>query len=250
MRISLKHLELLWSFTYAWLVIYERGIQKPLIEGTWTGTVDASDPVLQRALQLRNWSVSLQTQCTPWPQKLPSPCHYACEIEQWYGERANLIFQQAAAFLLGHEFAHAVGRHLDFAPTNAPDCDAIEAEQDADTAAFSSLVQSTDDETEKLSKSWAILSALLSSMYLGMEMRKSFVQKRHPPLHIRLSNFMQMLNFENENYRYYFPMMVCVVLEWALPELELIPRSAPKYEDADEAFDDTLARIARWVTQH
>ncbi|WGS50123.1 phage exclusion protein Lit family protein [Paraburkholderia sp. D15] len=250
MHISLKHLELLWSFTYSWMVIYERGIQTPLIEGKWVGEVDSSDPVLRRALRLRDWSASLQTRCTPWPQELPSPRSYACEIERWYGEKANLVFQQATAFLLGHEFAHAAGGHLDFVPANAPDCDAIEAEQDADVAAFSSLVESTDDDSEKLSKAWAILSALLSTMYLGEETRTPFVQKRHPPLHHRLSNFTRMLDFEKEQYRYYFPMLTCIVLEWALVELDSIPRSASLYEDAEEAFSDTLDRIENWIKQH
>ncbi|MBP0639870.1 phage exclusion protein Lit family protein [Cupriavidus sp. AcVe19-6a] len=250
MHISLKHLELLWSFTYSWMVIYERGIQKPLIEGNWIDEVDSSDPVLVRALQLRDWSASLRTRCTPWPQELPSPRNYACDIERWYGEKANLVFQQAAAFLLGHEFAHAVGGHLEFAHADAPDASAIEAEQDADVAAFSSIVEATDDESENLSKAWAILAALLTSMYLGKEPRTAFVQKRHPPLHHRLSNFMRMLDFEKEEYRYYFPMLTCVVLEWALDELGSIPRSASLYDDAEEAFSDTLDRIENWIGGH
>jgi hypothetical protein len=250
MCISVKHLELLWSFIYAWMVIYERGIQKSLIENTWNGQVDCSDPVLQRAQRLRDWSSSLQNQCTPWPQDLPSPSNYCFEIERIYGEKANSVFQRAVAFLLGHEWAHAVGGHLGFLPASAPDCDAIAAEQDADVTAFLSLVQSTDDEREKLSNALAILFTLLSTIFLGVEVRSPFVQKRHQPLHVRISNAMQMLNFKNESYCYYFPMLASVILEWALPELKSIPRSAAVYETAEDAFSDTLDRIEKWIHQH
>jgi len=247
MHIGLKHLELLWSFTYSWMVIYERGILTSPVEKTWDDHADISDPVLLRAICLRDWSASLQFRCTPWPEDLPSPCNYSNDIEEWYGGKANLVFQQAAAFLLGHEFAHAIGGHLDFAPADSPDCDAIEAENDADSAAFASIVEGIDDETEKLSKAWSILSAILSTIYLGKAVRTSFVQKRHPPVHHRLSNFLRMLDFKGEQYRYYFPTLACVVLNFALDELASIPRSASRYEDADELFDDTLNRIDRWI---
>lgn len=248
-HVSLKHLELLWSFAYSWMVIYEQGIQKPLIDGTWTGTVDASDPIVSRAMQLRDWGASLQTQCTSWPQGLPSPRDYACDIERWYGEKANLVFQEATAFLLGHEFAHAAGMHLDFLSPGSPDCDAIEAEKDADVAAFESVVNQSDDDLHKLSKAWAILTALLSSIYLGTDKRRPFVQKRHPPLHHRLSSLMGMLDFKAEQYRYYFPLLASLVLEFVLDELESIPRPVSMYEDAEEALEDTIERIERWVSQ-
>lgn len=250
-HVSLKHLELLWSFTYSWMVIYERGIQKPLIDGTWRDEVDLSDPILLRATKLRDWSASLRTVCTPWPQELPSPLHYACDVERWYGGKANLVFQEAVAFLLGHEFGHAKGQHHNFLK-NAPDCDAIEAEKDADVAAFESIVMSMDDEDARLSKAWSILSALLSSVYLCTDLRVAFVQRRHPPLHQRLATFLRMLNFGNEQYRYYFPNLTWLILESALDGLETVARSASleaPYEDAEEAFSDTLDRIERWVGQ-
>lgn len=247
MHVSLKHLELLWSFAYSWMVIFERGVQEPLIEQTWTGSVDASDPILFRAMQLRDWGGSLQTLCTSWPSDLPSPRNYACAIEQWYGEKANLVFQEAMAFLLGHEFAHATGQHLDFLAPGSPDCDAIEAEKDADVAAFESVVNQDDDDLGKLSKAWAVLTALLSSIYLGENKRKAFVQRRHPPLHHRVSSFMRMLAFKEEQHRYYFPMLASLVLEFALGELESVPRFAPMYENAEDALEDTIERIERWV---
>lgn len=247
MHVSLKHLELLWSFAYSWMVIYERGIQEPHIKKTWTGEVDTTDPILRRAMQLRDWAASLRTECTPWPQGFPSPRSYACDIERWYGEKANLVFQQAAALLLGHEFAHATGGHLDFLSANTPDTDAIEAEKEADASAFASLVEDVDDDAEKLSKAWSILCALLSSLHLSAEKRVCFVQKRHPPLHHRISNFMQMLDFKAEQYRYYFPMLICVVLDYELNELATIPRSVSLYEDAEDALDDLLGRIERWI---
>jgi len=249
LHISLKHLELLWSFIYAWMVIYERGIQMPLIAGTWSGAVDMTDAVVRRASQLRDWSASLRMHSSTWPQGLPSPIHYENDHERYYGEKANLVFQQATAFILGHEHAHATLRHLDFVTKNAPDIDVIEAEKEADVAAFESIVEYAEDEDEKLSKAWSILAALLSSVYLAKEIRSCFIQQRHPSLHHRLSTFMRMLNFRDERYRYYFPMLCCVILDFTLDELVFIPRAALLYEDAQEAFEDTLDRIEAWVTQ-
>jgi hypothetical protein len=246
-HISLKHLELLWSFIFSWMVIYERGFRELLIDGRWTGEIDSSDPILQRAMQLRDWSVSLRTLCTPWPQELPSPRNYSCDIERWYGEKANLVFQQAAAFLLGHEFAHVMCRHLDSGAANLPALDAIEAEKDADVVAFASIVDAAEDDTDRLSKAWSILSALLSSVYLGEDLRTPFAQRRHPPLHHRLSNFMQMLDFKDERNRGYFQSLASIVLDYAIKDLASIPRSVCQYDDAEEAFSDTLDRIDRWI---
>lgn len=248
MCIGVKHLELLWSFTYGWMIIYEQGVQLPLLEKRYNGTFESSDPLICRACQLLEWSMSLRTQCTAWPPELPSPRHYATQNERTFGEKVNLVFQQAAAFLLGHEFAHATGDHLNYAHRNTPNISAIEAEQDADVAAFSSLIEATYDDSEKLSQAWAILVAVLSSMHIGENLKTAFVQRRHPPLHIRLSNFMQMLDFKEEKYRSYFPMLATLILEHSLPELESVPRCAEMYDDSEEAFQDVLDRVEKLIS--
>lgn len=248
MHIGVKHLEMLWSFTYGWMIIYEQGVQLPLLEKRYNGTLDSSDPLIGRAAQLLEWSMSLRTQCTAWPHELPSPRYYATQYERTFGEKVNLVFQQAVAFLLGHEFAHAKGGHLSYVYRNTPDIYAIEAEQDADIAAFSSIIESTYDDREKLSQAWAILAAVLSSIYIGKDLKTAFIQKRHPPLHIRLSNFIRMLDFKEEGYRSYFPMLAALILEHSLPELKSIPRSTQQYEDSEEAFQDVLDRIEKLIS--
>ena len=246
MHLSLKHLELLWSFIYSWMVIYERGIQKPMIEGTWSGSVDINNPVIYRALQLRDWSASLRTLPTRWPPELPSPIHYPSKQEQWYGEKANLVFQQAAAFLLGHEYAHALGKHLEAITSDASDFEAVLAEKEADVRAFERLVNFATDDDQKLDKAWAIISALLSSLYLCRDMKQPFRQRRHPQLHHRLQHFLSMLNFQGEQYQSYFPMLCAIILEYAIPELENISRSAEIFEDANHALEDVIDRITTW----
>lgn len=246
MHLSLKHLELLWSFIYSWMVIYESGIQKPMLKGSWNGSLDITNPVIQRALQLRDWSASLRTSPSKWPVDLPSPLHYPSEQEQWYGEKANLVFQQAAAFLLGHEYAHALGKHLEAITPDVSDYEAVLAEKEADVRAFESLVDLATDDDQKLDKAWAIISALLSSLYLCPDMKMAFRQRRHPQLHHRLQHFLNMLNFKGEQYQTYFPLLCGITLEYAIPELENIPRSAAIFEDANHALEDVVERIAAW----
>lgn len=164
MHVSLKHLEMLWAFIYGWMVIYEHGIQKPLIARTYTGILDLSDPLLRRAVELRDWSASLREKCSAWPTDLPSPIHYGSDSERYYGEKANLVFQQAVAFLLGHEHAHAAAKHLDYLAEGVTDIEAAEAEKEADVAAFESVVEHGEDDAHKLSKAWSILSAMSRSL--------------------------------------------------------------------------------------
>lgn len=246
MHLSLKHLELLWSFIYSWMVIYERGIQMPMLAGIWNGSVDTSDPIIQRALQLREWSASLRTLASHWPAHLPSPIHYPSDQEQWYGEKANLVFQQAAAFLLGHEYAHALGKHIEAITPDVSDVEAVLAEKEADVRAFESLVEFATDDEQKLDKAWAIISALLSSLYLCTDMKRAFRQCRHPQLHHRLQHFLSMLNFQGDQYQSYFPMLCAIVFVYAIPELDDTPRSKAIFEDSNHALDDVLDRISTW----
>lgn len=246
MHLSLKHLELLWSFIYSWMVIYESGIQKPMLEGSWSGSLDITNPIIHRALRLREWSASLRTSASKWPADLPSPIHYPSKQEQWYGEKANLVFQQAAAFLLGHEYAHALGKHLEAKTHDVSDYEVLLAEKEADVRAFESLVEFATDDDEKLDKAWAIITALLSSLYLCSDMKQAFRQRRHPPLHHRLQHLLSMLNFQGEQYQSYFPMLCVIILEYAIPELEIMSSSEAIFEDANHVLEDVVERITAW----
>ena len=207
MRLSLKHLELLWSFIYGWFVLFEEGIQKPLMGDEYNG-VHLGVPIFARARQLIDWAVSLQTTCSDYPLGLPSPLTYQNSLEQFYVERTNLVFQEAVAFLLGHEFGHANGGHLDTIGHDTPNDEAIRAEVEADNDAFERLIEQGYCDKDKFSKALAILMALVTSIYLGRERIATFRQLRHPNLDVRICNLIHKIDFHEEKNRYYF--FLCV----------------------------------------
>ena len=246
MRLSLKHLELLWSFIYGWFVLFEEGIQKPRMRNEYDA-VDLSVPMLARARQLIDWAVSLQTTCTDYPPGLPSPLKYQNSEEQAYGETTNLAFQQAVAFLLGHEFAHANGGHLESIDKTTPNDEVIKAENEADNDAFERLIEQGYNDKDKLSKALAILMALVSSIYLGEERITTFRQVRHPNMDVRICNLMHKIDFQEKKNRDYFFLLASLMLDEALPEEHREDGKSVLYADAEEAFQATLDRIEKWA---
>ncbi|MFZ1574313.1 MAG: hypothetical protein WAT36_03565, partial [Chromatiaceae bacterium] len=56
----------LWSFIYSVFVMYEEGIQKPLINNAFDGALRFDTPLLQRAKALFDWSISLTKEHSEW----------------------------------------------------------------------------------------------------------------------------------------------------------------------------------------
>jgi hypothetical protein len=248
MRLHVTHLELLWAFIYSWMVMYEEGVQKPMLHGHTPSEIAQDTPVLARARALFEWVSSLADGYTQWPTDLPSPLSQASSQETWYALKANLVFQQAAAFLLAHEFVHATSGHLDLAATVAgtPEADSVllELEKEADNAGLEILFSSGDNRSDKLSKAWAITAAALSSYLLLPKERRGCAPKRHLPIHQRVDHFLRQLNLGGEAEQAYFQLLCWTVLNHIHPNSS-VSIGPPEHETAEDALQDTLDRLDR-----
>lgn len=213
-QLHIVHMELLWAFIYGWLVLYEEGVQGPMLEGTFDGRIHLNNALKLRAAQLLDWASGLKDQYTSWPRNLSSPTYFESLEEQSYALKTNNIFQQSAAFLLFHEFGHVRQEHfnaIDHRDTVEARTASIELEREADDFAFRVLVSTDDDEETRRVKAWAILAPALSSLYLVNGPVEIF-QKRHPHLHHRVADLLGKLNFHEDRNKDYFNYLCATVL--------------------------------------
>lgn len=249
-HLHITFLELLWASIYGWMVIYEEGIQRPMLNGTYDGLMKFETPLLQRANQLVMWAKDMKKNYTPWPLHLPAPDRYACEREEFYGGRANRVFQEAASFLLVHEFAHARNDHLEVASAIVGEAGRLlrlELEKEADNFAFEVLIPQDADDHEKLSKGWAILGLALTSFYLIRDIGDIF-QQTHPALHHRLEHLRRRLDFQEEKHQFYFDYLCSTFLGILLDEAGLTDRPQI-YDTANDALQDKLDRLDQYLNE-
>lgn len=239
-HLHVPYLELLWAFTYGWMILYEEGVQKPWMRGESPLHVDQDTPLLARAHELLAWARSLRQLYTPWPSPLRSPEHHESDAERTYGGRANLVFQEAASFLLLHEFVHAERQHLDIRETRPSDDVILDLEKDADNGAFEVFIRPDSDDDEKLSKSWAIAAAMLCSFYLKFGETVDEV-RTHFPLHHRLEHILRNLNLQQEGPRGYFEYLASIILRDTFPEK--LAQSPTIFDTAADALKDKLDRL-------
>lgn len=90
-----------------------------MLDGNFDGRIYFDTPLKERAARLLDWAASLKNGHTDWPEGLSSPVHQQDEDERDISLKVNGVFQQAVAFYLFHEFAHAQQGHLDFMTTEA-----------------------------------------------------------------------------------------------------------------------------------
>ncbi len=110
-EIQETYLSHLWAFIYSVFVMYEEGIQRPLINNTFDGSLRFETDLLRRAKVLFDWSISLTKKYSDWDESLPNPRRYNSDEEKYYAEKVNSIFQSAVSYLMYHEFAHLTQNH-------------------------------------------------------------------------------------------------------------------------------------------
>lgn len=241
MHVELSHLEMLWSFIYGWMVVYEEGVQKPQLDPKIV--IDhETEKLIDRAYKVLKWSESLRDAYTPWPAGLPSPEHYDTERESWYGLKANLVFQKAVAYLLSHERAHVALGHLDAMPNASNLAVLLDMEKEADASAYDDLLGQSLDDSEKLSEAWAMVGVLLSSFYLFRDPRIALLPGGHPALHHRLAHMIGRLALTDPHYDYYFSFLCRLVLQKVFPD-ELEPKR--QFDDWEDALTDAFDRLDR-----
>ena len=236
-HVDLSHLEMLWAYIYGWMVVYEESVQKVLLDPA--RVMDAeTEKLIDRAHQLLAWSSSLRETYRPWPADLPSPQHYATAQEEWYGLKANLVFQKATAFLLSHERAHAALGHLDVIQSNSMTGLRLEMEKEADAVAYDDLLGQSLDDREKLADAWAVISVMLSTLYLYRDPIRALLPGGHPVLHHRVAYMIERLALSDQHYDYYFSFLCRLVLQAVFPETLHPERQFDDWKDAlTDAFD-------------
>jgi hypothetical protein len=238
-RVHVALLELLWAFIYTWMVRYEETVQKAQLCGNEVGSTNSHNKgLVTRAEALWAWARNLRCAYTRWPKNLPSPVAQADEFETYYAEKTNFVFERATSFILLHECAHVTQGHLGMPQRRgAADSSNVQLENEADQRAFDNLVSQGLADGEKSAQSWAILSAMLSTLFTLPNFRLALVSRTHPPLHHRLGHLVNSLDFHEEQYTYYFHLLCRVVLQDAFPTLA---RPGQRFEDAAEAFQAAL----------
>ena len=243
LELHIAHLELLWAFIYGWMVVYERGVQRPMLDGNFDGRIYFDTSLKERAARLLDWAASLKNGHTDWPEGLPSPMHHQDEEERDISLKANGIFQQAVAFCLFHEFAHAQQGHLDFmtAEANAEvDPQSIlEMEREADDFAYRVMVSLDDDEDALVVKAWPILAAVLSSFYL-IHGPQEVYQEQHPHLHQRVAHMLAKLNIPLGMHHDYYHYLCSTVLKLSMEGPLVRIRCGVDGDEQPEVFETAV----------
>lgn len=243
LELQIAYLELLWAFIYGWFVVYERGVQRPMLDGNFDGRIYFDTPIKERAARLLDWAASLKNGYTDWPEGLPSPVHHQDQDERDISLKTNTVFQQAVAFYLFHEFAHAQQGHLDFmsaaADAEVDPQSVLEMEREADDFAYRVMVSPDDDEDALVIKAWPILAAVLSSFYV-IHGPQEVYQERHPHLHHRVAHMLTKLNFPAGRHHDYYHYLSSIVLKLSMQGPLLRVRSETDIEEQPEIFETAV----------
>lgn len=249
-RLHETYLEMVWSWIYGWMVIYEEAVQRKWLEGVFDGRIRYETELTARAALLLNWSSSLRDVHSDWPGDSPAPNAWRSNEEEFYALRANGIYQKAVAYLLHHEFAHIRQGHFGVVDEREHTAEAraiaIQLEREADDFSYRALVAFDDDEDAKRIKAWSILAASLSSLQL-IRTPAGLFQGRHPHLHHRIYESLSRLNFHDPRWRGYYGYLANSVLETTLQTITGEFPSEPRvFDTLEEAEADLLARIDRF----
>jgi len=235
------YLSHLWAFIYSVFVMYEEGIQKPLINNTFDGSLKFETPLLKRAKLLFDWSISLTNSYSEWNEKLPNPRTYNSNKEKFYAEKVNGIFQYAVAYIMFHEFAHLTLRHDSFflgVDMNNMDeseiAERVQVENEADQYAFNMLIKDQNDEKQKWLKGLSILLATCSALLITST-AQGIKQSSHPDLDQRMLNVLQGLNLATKEAQFYCWYLCSFSIRFYLIKHNIdVP--AGKYETEQDAF--------------
>ena len=205
------YLSYLWSIAYSFFVIYEEGIQRKMVAGSWSGKIEFDTDILLKAEQLFTWALTLTTNYSPWNIKLPNPEYFNSDLEKYYCERVNSIFLDAVSYLFFHECSHIVCNHYQFLEvskrkdirelneTELSDC--IQVENEADEFAFNSLITDANSDKEKLYKYLAITIIHVANLFI-IEKPKNLKCTTHPDIDSRFHYLLEKMGHDLEKYDY------------------------------------------------
>ena len=233
-----SHLAYLWAFVYSSFVLYEEGIQKPMLAGTFSGSLEFNNSLLQRAAALQSWAIKFVRCYSDWSiDELPNPAKVESEAEQFYVPKVNSLFLQAVNFLLFHEYGHLVLGHV----VNEDKDWTLAQEKDADNYATTFFIEAGTNESERRFVGVSIVLLLVSCVFIP-EKISGLWQVKHPHLHDRIRNGISSLNLEEEESKFYIYYLASIALQKYLLE-KGVDCAQLEIETAEELFFEYLARI-------
>lgn len=215
-------LSFMWSLSYSLFIIVDKGVQERVIRPDWKGEVVFDTNLLFKAKELLDWSLILNAYYDDWDLGLPNPERPNNEQEQFYCEKVNGIFENATCYILFHEYAHLALNHCDY--SNSLKARSIHElspeekktfkrlEEQADDFAFSSLINGTENETEKLHKGVGIIIAHCAMLFM-VHTPEKLTQVIHPDTDHRLENSISKLKLEdplNDDYIWTIGCLACM----------------------------------------
>ncbi|WP_279133436.1 phage exclusion protein Lit family protein [Photobacterium phosphoreum] len=245
------YLSHLWAFTYSIFVIYEEGVQKRMLDNSFSGEVNFNNKLLKDAELLFNWSVSLRDNFSHWPDDLPRPDSADSYKLDTYTAKSNRIFQNSVAYLLYHEFAHLKLGHSSFIKglANCNELDKVaerkNIENEADQYALAMLITPEMDDKEKVILGASILLMMVSCLFIIKE-PYNIQQTYHPDLETRILNVIQGINFDDKGRECYIWYMACFGFVMFFRENNIQFTIEEEAEDSKELFFMYLSEMDKW----
>lgn len=185
--------EFLWTVCYSIMVLFDEGIQQPIIEGKFTGHMDLANPIIIGAYDVFQGGLTLKSK---YDVKLffdlPNPEKYL-ELEKFYVEKTNGAFVGAMTFVLLHEFAHQYLGHLSYYTFGDS---AKDDEINADAYAIQKMSESFDTDKGATYKVGIVLG-LCSLILLSRSLRGG---TNHPDPEDRIKLALEKLNPDQYHY--------------------------------------------------
>jgi hypothetical protein len=183
-----NYCQFLWTCCYSFLVIFDEGIQKPTLNGTFNGNfLDTSNSFINRALDLFRSGLSLfKTYREDVFYRLPNPEKYN-DYDKFYIERTSGIYSAAMTFILLHEFGHQYFGHVE---TYSDNDQSKSDEILADEFAFEKMETHFSAE-EGTTYKFGILAGICSLIFTDSSLQGG---DRHPDPDYRLKNLIEKMN--------------------------------------------------------
>jgi hypothetical protein len=234
-----SHLALLWAYIYSSFVIYEQGVQKPMLDKTYDNAIHFSSELMVRAKRLQDWAYGFSHEYSDWDESsMPSPRSFRDETEKLYCDKANAVYLKAVCYLLLHEYAHLTLGHL---PADEDATWSIEQETDADNFAMSCMIEDRSSEVERQIVGLSI-TLLCASNFLLQKDWRGIWQTYHPHLHDRLRNSIVALDLHSEESQFYVYFLAAIALrQYLLSQSIEVPRQ--ETETAEQLFYEYLDSI-------
>lgn len=214
-----------WSLGYAMGVIYDEGVQKPLLNGSYTGTVAYGSDILVRARKRFSRGLALLDDYADWDGRLPGPFskHYGHpeslpgQEATWAGRTTDLMVQ-AVLFRLFHEHYHL--KH----PTSSCElgCELILRDDDwyrtyvgferkADAYALRMLTADAAGEADRAQIGEAVILAFCASLF-ATKRPERVSHRSHPDMAARLAAVLETLGLDGLHSAFYFWHLACVMM--------------------------------------